>query len=189
MKAYLLPSIKLTIILIVITAGIYPLAIAGVGKLTPGHGDGETVIYKGRVVGYANEGQKFTKDQYFWSRPSAVDYNAAGSGGSNKGPSNPDYLKQVNDRITDFMKHNPGVTRSQIPAELVTASGSGLDPDLSPAGAQVQVARVAKVRGLSADAVSKLVDAHTEKPLFGVFGPAKVNVLKLNVTLDELKPL
>jgi K+-transporting ATPase ATPase C chain len=138
-------------------------------------------------VGYANEGQKFTKDEYFWSRPSAVDYNAAGSGGSNKGPSNPDYLKQVEGRIQDFLKHNPGVTRAQIPAELVTASGSGLDPDLSPAGAQVQVARVAKARGLSADQLTKLVDEHTEKPMLGLFGPAKVNVLKLNVALDELK--
>jgi len=187
MKTYLLPSIKLTIILIVITAGIYPLAIAGIGKFTPGHGDGQTVTYKGRVVGYANIGQKFTKDEYFNGRPSAVDYNAAGSGGSNKGPSNPDYLKQVEGRIEDFLKHNPGVTRAQIPAELVTASGSGLDPDISPMGAQVQVARVAKVRGLSAGEVSKLVAAHTEQPMFGLFGPAKVNVLKLNVALDELK--
>ncbi|QEM05174.1 K(+)-transporting ATPase subunit C [Mucilaginibacter rubeus] len=187
MKTYLLPSIKLTLILIVLTAGIYPLAIAGIGKFTPGKGDGETITYKGRVVGYANIGQKFTKDEYFWGRPSAVDYNAAGSGGSNKGPSNPDYLKQVEGRIDDFLKHNPGVTRSQIPAELVTASGSGLDPDLSPAGAKVQVARVAKVRGLSVDAVNKLVDEHTEQPLLGLFGPAKVNVLKLNVALDRVK--
>ncbi|GGB06906.1 MULTISPECIES: K(+)-transporting ATPase subunit C [Mucilaginibacter] len=187
MKTYLLPSIKLTLILIVLTAGIYPLAIAGIGKFTPGKGDGETITYKGRVVGYANIGQKFTKDEYFWGRPSSVDYNAAGSGGSNKGPSNPDYLKQVEGRIEDFLKHNPDVTRSQIPAELVTASGSGLDPDLSPAGAKVQVARVAKVRGLSVDAVNKLVDEHTEQPLLGLFGPAKVNVLKLNVALDGLK--
>lgn len=187
MKTYLLPSIKLTLILIVLTAGIYPLAIAGIGKFTPGKGDGETITYKGRVVGYANIGQKFTKDEYFWGRPSAVDYNAAGSGGSNKGPSNPNYLKQVEGRIDDFLKHNPGVTRSQIPAELVTASGSGLDPDLSPEGAKVQVARVAKVRGLSVDAINKLVDEHIEQPLLGLFGPAKVNVLKLNVALDGLK--
>lgn len=187
MKTYLLPSIKLTLILIVLLAGIYPLAIAGIGKFTPGKGDGETISYKGRVVGYANIGQKFTKDEYFWSRPSAVDYNAAGSGGSNKGPSNPDYLKQVEGRINDFMKHNPGVTRSQIPAELVTASGSGLDPDLSPAGAKIQVARIAKVRGLPVDVVSKLVDEHIEAPWLGLFGPAKVNVLKLNVALDGLK--
>lgn len=187
MKTYLLPSIKLTIILIVITAGIYPLAIAGIGKFTPGHGDGETVSYKGRVVGYANIGQKFTKDEYFWSRPSAVDYNAAGSGGSNKGPSNPDYLKDVEKRIQDFLKHNPGVKRSEIPAELVTASGSGLDPDLSPAGAKIQAARIAKVRNLTVAQVTKLVDDHTEQPLLGLFGPAKVNVLKLNVALDEMK--
>src|SRR6201991_616865 len=187
MKTYLLPSLKLTLILIVILAGIYPLAIAGVGKLTPGHGDGETIQYKGRTVGYALIGQKFTKDEYFWSRPSAVDYNAAGSGGSNKGPSNPDYLKQVDDRIKDFMKHNPGVTREQIPAELVTASGSGLDPDLSPAGAEVQIARIAKIRGVSVQQLTQLVDATTEKPLLGLFGPAKVNVLKLNVALDQLK--
>ena len=179
--------LKLTLILIVITAGIYPLAVAGVGKLTPGRGDGETIKYKGRTVGYALIGQKFTKDEYFWGRPSAIDYNAAGSGGSNKGPSNPEYLKQVEGRIEDFLKHNPGVTRAQIPAELVTASGSGLDPDLSPAGAQVQVARIAKTRGLPADLLTQLVNEHTEKPLLGVFGPAKVNVLKLNVALDELK--
>jgi K+-transporting ATPase ATPase C chain len=187
MKTYLLPSIKLTVILIVILAGIYPLAIAGVGKFTTGHGDGETISYKGRVVGYANIGQKFTKDEYFWSRPSAVDYKADASGGSNKGPSNPDYLKDVEKRIADFLKHNPDVKRSEIPAEMVTASGSGLDPDLSPAGAKIQVMRIAKVRNLPAAQVNKLVDDNTEQPLLGLFGPAKVNVLKLNIALSEIK--
>ena len=187
MKTYILPSIKITIILLILVSGIYPLAIAGIGKLTPGGGDGETLQYKGRTVGFANVGQKFTKDQYFWSRPSAVDYNAAGSGGSNKGPTNPDYLnKDVKGRIDTFMKHNPGVTKEQIPAELVTASGSGLDPDLSPAGAKIQAARIAKVRGISEQDVLALVDTHTEKPLLGLFGPSKVNVLKLNIALDEL---
>jgi potassium-transporting ATPase KdpC subunit len=188
MKTYLLPSIKITIILLVILAGLYPLAIAGIGKLTPGHGDGETIQYKGRTVGFANVGQKFTKDQYFWSRPSAVDYKADASGGSNKGPSNPDYLhKDVQGRIDTFLKHNPDVTKDQIPAELVTASGSGLDPDLSPAGAKIQAARIAKVRGITEQQVLALVDSHIEKPLLGLFGPSKVNVLKLNVALDELK--
>ena len=188
MKTYILPSIKLTVILLVILAGIYPLAIAGVGKLTPGHGDGETIQYKGRTVGFANVGQKFTKDQYFWSRPSAVDYKADASGGSNKGPSNPDYLnKDVKGRIDTFLKHNPTVTKEQIPAELVTASGSGLDPDLSPAGAKIQAARIAKARGITEQQVLDLVDSHTEKPLLGLFGPSKVNVLKLNIALDELK--
>jgi len=188
MKTCLLPSIKITIILLVICAGLYPLAIAAIGKLTPGSGDGETLTFKGRVVGFANVGQKFTKDQYFWSRPSAVDYNAAGSAGSNKGPTNPDYLnKDVKGRIDTFLKHNPTVKKEQIPAELVTASGSGLDPDLSPDGAKIQAARIAKVRGLTEQQVLALVDAHTEKPLLGLFGPPKVNVLKLNIALDELK--
>jgi K+-transporting ATPase ATPase C chain len=187
MKTYLLPSIKMTVILLVILAGIYPLAIAAVGKLTPGNGDGQTIQYKGHTVGYANIGQKFTKDEYFWPRPSAVDYHADGSGGSNKGPSNPDYLKDVEKRIEDFMKRNPGVSRAQIPAELVTASGSGLDPDLSPVGAKVQVARIESVRGISIEKINVIIDETTEKPLLGMFGPAKVNVLKLNVALDELK--
>ena len=91
-------------------------------KLTPGGGKGETVTVNGKVVGYEKIGQKFTDDKYFWSRPSAVDYNAAGSAGSNKGPSNPDYLKIVQDRIDTFLVHNPGVKKEEIPAELVTAS-------------------------------------------------------------------
>src|ERR1700755_2721343 len=117
MKTYILPSIKITVILLVILGGLYPLAISAVGKLTPGHGDGETIEFKGRVVGFANVGQKFTKDEYFWSRPSAVDYNAAGSAGSNKGPTNPDYLnKHVKGRIDTFLKHNPIVKKEQIRA-------------------------------------------------------------------------
>jgi K+-transporting ATPase ATPase C chain len=187
MKTYFLPALKLTIILLVLLSGLYPLVIAGIGKFTPGHGDGETVMYKGRIVGYAHIGQKFTKDQYFWSRPSAANYQADASAGSNKGPFNPDYLKDVEKRIDTFLVHNPTVKRAEIPAELVTASGSGLDPDLSPAGAKVQVARIAKVRNLSVEQVNKIIDDHTELPLLGLFGPSKVNVLKLNVALDELR--
>ena len=187
MKTYFLPSLKITLILIVVAGGLYPLLISAIGKLAPGGGDGLTLTVNGKVVGYANVGQKFTKDKYFWGRPSAVDYHADGSGGSNKGPNNPDYLKDVKSRIDTFLKHNPTVKKEQIPAELVTASGSGLDPDLSPAGAKIQAARVAKVRNLSEQQVLALIDTHTEKPLLGLFGPEKVNVLKLNVALDELK--
>ncbi len=186
MKTYFLPSIKISIVLMVILAGLYPLAIAGIGKLTPGGGDGVTVTLNGKVVGYANIGQKFTKDKYFWTRPSAANYLADAGSGSNKGPTNADYLKDVEKRIDTFLVHNPGVTRAQIPAELVTSSGSGLDPDLSPAGAKIQAARVAKARNLSTDKVLALVDAHTESPLWGIFGPAKVNVLQLNVALDSM---
>jgi K+-transporting ATPase ATPase C chain len=187
MKTYLLPSLKITLILLVLLSGLYPLVIAGIGKFTPGHGEGVTVEYKGRVVGYANIGQKFTKDQYFWSRPSAANYQADAGAGSNKGPANPDYLKDVKARIDTFLKHNPDVKREDIPAELVTSSGSGLDPDLSPAGVKIQVPRIAKKRNLSVVQVNKIIDDNTEQPLFGLFGPPKVNVLKLNVALDELK--
>lgn len=186
MKNHLSPAIRLTLVLLVILSVIYPLVIAGVAKLAPGQGKGETVSVNGKVVGYALIGQKFTEDRYFTSRPSAVDYNAAGSAGSNKGPSNPDYLKTVQARIDTFLVHNPGVNKADIPAELVTASGSGLDPNLSPAAAKIQVARIAKVRGVSAERLNQLVDEQTKGPLLSLFGPSTVNVLKLNVALDEL---
>jgi K+-transporting ATPase ATPase C chain len=187
MKTYILPSLKLTFILIIICAVCYPLLIAGVAKFAPGGGKGVTVSVNGKVVGYENIGQKFTDDKYFQGRPSAVDYNAAGSGGSNKAPSNAEYLVQVQARIDTFMMHNPDVKKSDIPAELVTASGSGLDPDVSPAGALVQVKRIAKVRNLSEEKVKQLVAEQTQKPLLGFMGPEKVNVLKLNIALDLLK--
>lgn len=178
-------SLKLTAVLIVLCSVIYPLLVAVVGRLTPGGGSGVTVVDHGRIVGYANIGQKFTDDKYFWSRPSAVGYNAAGSGGSNKGPGNPDYLNDVQAHIDSFLAHNPGIRRTEVPVELVTYSGSGLDPDLSPAGAKIQVKRIAAVRHLPADRLYSLVDQYTQRPLLGIFGPARVNVLQLNVALDN----
>ena len=186
MKKYLLPSLKLTIIFIVILAVLYPLFIAGVSKFAPGGGKGETISINGKVVGYANIGQKFTEDKYFSSRPSAVDYNAAGSAGSNKGPSNPDYLKIVQERIDSFLLHNPSIKKEEIPSELVTASGSGLDPDVSPEGAFVQVARIAKARNISEEAIKTLIYQQIQKPFLGLLGPRKINIFKLNVTLDRL---
>lgn len=182
MKKNLLISLKLTLVMLVLCSLLYPLLISFVGKATPGGGDGEQVKVAGKVVGYTNIGQKFTDDKHFWGRPSAVDYNAAGSAGSNKGPSNPDYLKTVQERIDTFLAHNPGITKEQIPAEMVTASGSGLDPNISPASAYLQVARVARVRKLDAAKVKALVDQQVEK---GILRPDIVNVLKLNVALDE----
>src|ERR1700742_1603968 len=161
MKRYILPALKLTLVFILLCSVLYPLLVAAVGRLTPGGGKGETVSINGKVVGYANIGQKFTADGYFWSRPSAVGYNAAGSGGSNKGPSNPDYLKDVQAHIDTFMTHNPGVRKEDIPAELVTYSGSGLDPDLSPAAAKIQVARIAAARHTPAARLNDLVDDQT----------------------------
>lgn len=186
MKKNLLISLRLTVVMILLCAIIYPVLIAFIGKATPGSGKGVVVEVNGKVVGYERIGQKFTEDKYFWGRPSAIDYNAAGSTGSNKGPSNRDYLQVVQDRIDSFLVHNPGVKREQIPAELVTASGSGLDPDISPAAAYVQVKRVANARGLSKDKIQSLVESHIEKPMMGM-APEVVNVLKLNVALDSLK--
>ncbi len=187
MKHNFLISIKLSLVMLALCAGIYPLVIAGISKAAPGKGDGKTVAVNGKVVGYELIGQKFSDDKYFWGRPSAVDYNAAGSGGSNKGPSNPAYLQQVSDRIDTFLAHNPGVTRKEIPSDLVTASGSGLDPDISPAAAYIQVKRIASVRHLDENVVRKLVDQHVDQPFLGMLGPSTVNVLKLNVALDQLK--
>lgn len=167
--------------MIILCTVTYPLLIAAVGKATRGGGDGERLTVKGKVVGYANIGQKFTDDKYFWGRPSAIDYNAAGSGGSNKGPGNPDYLKTVQDRIDTFLAHNPGISKIQIPAEMVTASGSGLDPNISPASAYLQVARVARTRQMNALKIKHLVDRNIEK---GILGPDIINVLKLNIALD-----
>lgn len=187
MKKYLAPSIKLTLVLIIICAVIYPLFIALVANAVPGGGKGETLTVNGKVVGYANIGQKFTEDKYFWSRPSAVDYNAAGSAGSNKATTNPDYLKQVQDRIDTFLVHNPGIKKEEIPAEMVTASGSGLDPDISPAGAKVQAKRIAALRNVNEAVLLALIEKQTEQPFLGLFGPSKINVLKLNIELDKLK--
>lgn len=187
MKKYIIPSLRLTLVFIIICAVVYPLLIAAIGRMTPGRGKGETLSVNGKVVGYANIGQHFSEDRYFWSRPSAVSYNAAGSAGSNKGPSNPDYLKDVQAHIDSFLVHNPGVKKEDIPAELVTYSGSGLDPDISPAGARVQVRRVATARNMPDEQLNALVDRYTERPLLGLFGPSRVNVLKLNIALDQLK--
>jgi len=187
MKNNILPAIRLTLVCMVFFMGIYSLVILAGAQLAPGKGKGETVVVNNQVVGWKLLGQKFTDDKYFWSRPSAVDYNAAGSGGSNKGPSNPDYLQLVQERIDSFLVHNPGIKKEEIPADMVTASGSGLDPDISPAGAYIQVKRVAAVRRLPEEKIKALVEKLIDKPLAGIFGPSKVNVLKLNIAVDQLR--
>lgn len=187
MKQHILPALRLTFFCVIFFCGIYTFFIWAVARIAPNQGNGETISLNGKIVGYALDGQPFTQDKYFWCRPSAVSYNGAGSGGSNKGPSNPDYLKDVQAKIDSFLVHNPGVNRADIPAELVTYSGSGLDPDLSPEGARIQVRRVAAVRGLSDERVKELIAHAVETPFLGLFGPARVNVLKLNIALDQLK--
>lgn len=187
MKQNIVPAIRLTLVCAVFFMGIYTFIVWLPAQLAPGKGKGETVSVNNKIVGWKLVGQKFTDDKYFWSRPSAVDYNAAGSGGSNKGPSNPEYLKTVQDRIDSFVVHNPGTKREEIPSDLVTASGSGLDPNISVQGAYVQVKRVAATRNLSEEKVLELVKQHTDKPLLGLFGTERVNLLELNIALDNLK--
>jgi len=187
MKQNIFPAIRLTVVTIVFFCVIYTFFMWLIAHASPYKGEGQTVSVNGKVVGYALEGQNFTKDEYFWSRPSAAGYNAAGSSGSNKGPTNPDYLSDVQKRVDTFLVHNPGITKQEIPSDLVTASGSGLDPDISPEGAYVQVKRIATVRKLDESKVKTLVDQHVEKPLFGLLGTSRVNVLKLNIDLDDLK--
>lgn len=153
----------------------------------PNKGNAEVLELNGKVVGAANVGQNFTEDIYFWGRPSCAGdgYDASSSAGSNKGPSNEEYLSEVKARIDTFLVHHPYLTREEVPAEMVTASASGLDPDISPKAAYAQVQRVAQARGLSLESVMALVNANTEGPLLGLFGPEKVNVLKLNIALEK----
>lgn len=187
MKKYIIQSLRLTAVLLVLLCVLYPLFVAFIGGFSKGAGGGEKIMKNGKVVGYAAIGQSFTKPEYFWGRPSAVDYNAAGSGGSNKGPSNPEYLQQVADRIDTLLKYNPTIDKADIPADMVTASGSGLDPNISVQGANIQTTRIATYRQLDEKTVEDLVRKNTEGPLLNLFGPSKINVLKLNVALDELK--
>lgn len=150
-------------------------------------GNAETVMLNGKVVGAVNVGQVFSSDKYFWGRPSNAGdgYDAASSAGSNKGPTNEEYLAEVETRIDSFLVHHPYLQRKDVPAEMVTASASGLDPHITPQSAYIQVKRVAEARGMSEDSVRAIVDDAVEKPLLNMFGPAKVNVLKLNVALDK----
>lgn len=185
MKKHILPAIKLTLVLIVFFAVIYPIAVWGMAQFSSNKGKGDTVEFKGKKY-YANIGQSFTADKYFWSRPSAVTYNASGSGGSNKGPSNAEYLALVQARIDTFLVHNPGIHKSEIPVDLITASGSGLDPNFSVQAAKVQVRRIATRRGIEEQKIDQLINDHTEGPLWSIFGPKKINVLKLNIALDAI---
>jgi K+-transporting ATPase ATPase C chain len=189
MKNNLLPAFRLSLAMLVLCCVVYPAIVWGAAQLSPGKGEGVQVSRNGRVVGFANVGQKFDRPEYFNTRPSAVDYNASGSAGSNKGPSNPEYLKEVQTRAGAFLQQNPTVARDQVPAELVTASGSGLDPHLSPAGAYAQVERIARLRNLPVARVRELVKSHIDEPIIVFFGPATVNVLRLNLALDELAPM
>ena len=190
MKNTLRPAFVLFVVLSVITGVAYPLVVTGVAQsLFPSQASGSLIVRDGKPMGSALIGQNFSESKHFWGRPSAtgpMPYNAVASSGSNQGPLNPALTDAVKGRVEALRAADPGNT-APVPVDLVTASASGLDPHISPAAAQYQVARVARTRGLPADKVQGLVNAHTEIPLLGFLGESQVNVLKLNLALQALR--
>ena len=186
MLAHLRPAILMLAIMTLLTGVAYPFAMTGIGQLLlPGAANGSLTVKDNTVIGSILIGQAWTSDKYFWGRPSAAGdgYNAAASSGSNLGPTS----QKLMDRIKADANRLRGPTSTALlPADSVTASGSGLDPDISPESALLQVARVAKARSLGEDQVKALVDGHVSWPMAGLFGEPRVNVLLLNMALDGL---
>lgn len=185
MKNYIGPAIVLSLGMVALIA-VYTIIVFGIGKVLPNKGLGDQIMVNGKKQ-YANIGQQFSLPQYFHGRPSAVNYNAAGSGGSNKGPNNPEYLADVQKRIDILLIQNPTMTEVKIPVDLITASGSGLDPNISIQAAEFQIDRVAKARDLSTEKVKELIAKNSADENIIFFAPQKVNVLKLNASLENLK--
>jgi K+-transporting ATPase ATPase C chain len=175
-----------TVVTMILFGGAYHLLIWGIGRVAfPAQAEGSLIRRSdGTVIGSALIAQAFTKPEYFHPRPSGVDYNAASTGGTNYGPSNTDHLKAVSERLDAVLKQE-GVSPGQVPSEMVTASGAGLDPHIPPDAAELQLARVAGARKADVEQIRELVRTHTERPLLGVFGRDRINVLELNLALDE----
>lgn len=190
MRTLLRPAILSLLLLSLVTGLVYPVVVTGIGAaLFSDQAGGSQLRVNGQVVGSALIGQAFSDPKYFWSRPSAtgpVPYNGAVSSGSNLGPSNPALHQAVAERIATLRAADPD-NLAPVPVDLVTASGSGLDPDISPAAAEYQAARVARVRGLALDSVRALVSRYTEGRQFGLLGEPRVNVLRLNLALDGVR--
>ena len=183
------PAILITFVLTIITGILYPLAVTGIAQtIFHKQANGSLIERDGKVIGSEIIGQNFAKPEYFHPRPSQNSYDAANSGGSNLGPTNPALADRLKKDAETFRKDNPDYT-GPIPADAITASGSGLDPEISPANALAQAARVAKTRGASTDAVQSLVAVNTQQRDLGVLGEPRVNVLKLNMALDQAYPL
>jgi K+-transporting ATPase ATPase C chain len=192
LRNQLRPAILMTLLLCVITGFIYPGVVTGLAQLLlPRQANGSLVTVDGRVVGSALIGQPFSRPEYFHPRPSAAGsgYDAAASAGTNKGPTDRKLADTLIAGRIDSLVAAGVVVRGQVPSDMVTASGSGLDPHISPASARLQAPRVAAARGIGADVVQALVDRHTEGRQFGFFGEPRVNVLLLNIALDSAHPV
>jgi K+-transporting ATPase ATPase C chain len=191
MRAQIRPALMALLIFTVLTGLLYPLVVTGIAQLVfPHQANGSLIVQNGQIVGSTLIGQQFTDPKYFWGRLSATGpypYNAAASSGSNLGPTNPALLDEVKGRIAALKAADPSNTQP-IPVDLVTSSGSGLDPDISVAAALYQLPRVARLRGLSESALRTLVDQYTHGRQLGFLGEPRVNVLQLNLALDALKP-
>ena len=189
MKHQLRPALMMLLVLTVLTGVMYPLAVTGLAHLLfPTQANGSLMTRDGKVIGSELIGQYFDEPQYFWGRPSATSpypYNAAASSGSNLGPTNPVLIEAVKTRVAALRAADPG-NEAPVPVDLVTTSGSGLDPHISPAAALYQAHRVARVRGVQESQVKDLVALHTEGRQFGLLGEPRVNVLKLNLALDTV---
>jgi K+-transporting ATPase ATPase C chain len=189
----LIVAIKMTIVMTVLTGAVYPLAMVGVARVVfPVQAQGSLIVRGGKVLGSSIIGQNFSKPGYFHSRPSAAGdkgYDASASSGSNLGPTNKALIEAVRSRLKGVLEENPGVTAAQVPIDMVTTSGSGLDPEISPAAAELQVPRVARARGISEDQVRKLVEESTRGRNLGILGEPGVNVVALNMALDAVAPM
>ena len=189
MKNLIRPAVMVFALLSVITGIVYPLVVTAVARVAfPSQATGSVIDQNGKAVGSSLIGQNFSDPKYFWGRPSAtgpMPYNGGNSSGSNQGPLNPALVDAVKGRIDALKAADPANT-APVPVDLVTASGSGLDPEISEAAAKYQIGRVARARGLAPGAVEALVARHTSDRLFGVLGERRVNVLELNLALDQL---
>jgi K+-transporting ATPase ATPase C chain len=180
-------GVLFTIVTMVLLGGVYHVVLWGIGRTVfSGQAEGSLIRRQdGTIVGSSLIAQKFTRPEYFQPRPSAVDFNAASTGGSNFAPSNPDHLKLVQERLDTIVKQED-VTAGQVPSEMVTASGGGMDPHIPPNAAELQAARVAVSRKVDLSRVRELIVTHTAQPTFGFMGRSRVNVLELNLALDEM---
>ena len=189
MKNHLIVAMKFTHITTLLFGMVYPLAVTGLSHLLfPKQANGSLIEKNGQILGSRLIGQPFTSDKYFHSRPSAAGsgYDATASSGSNLGPTNQQLVDRVKQDVAKLQQENPGVA---IPADLVTTSGSGLDPDISPAAAEFQIPRIARARGIHVETLRPLVARHTQQRQWGILGEARVNVLELNLDLDASSPV